>query len=61
MKRNTRIWVAFSVLALRLALQFWGYAQAFARNLPQPIAVPLPLTIEQQAAEEARHVSDGEI
>ncbi|MCB1367757.1 MAG: TRAP transporter small permease [Rhodobacteraceae bacterium] len=53
--------VAFSVLALRLALQFWGYAQAFARNLPQPIAVPLPLTIEQQAAEEARHVSDGEI
>lgn len=52
--------VAFSVLALRLVLQLWGYGRAFAGNLSEPVAVPLTLSVEEQAAEEARHVSDGQ-
>ena len=33
--------VAFSVLALRLMLQLWGYGRAFVLGLVEPIAVPL--------------------
>jgi len=48
--------VAFSVLALRLALQLWGYGRAFVLGLVEPVAVPLVLSAAAQAAEEAEHV-----
>lgn len=49
--------VSFSILALRLALQLWGYGRAFLGNLPTPVAVPLVQSAAEQAAEEALHVS----
>ncbi len=49
--------VAFSVLALRLMLQLWGYGRAFVLGLVEPIAVPLVLSAAAQAAEEAEHVT----
>ncbi|WP_323785352.1 TRAP transporter small permease [Thalassovita sp.] len=49
--------VAFSVLALRLALQVWGYGRAFVLGLSEPVAVPLVMSAAAQAAEEAEHVS----
>ena len=55
--------ICFSVLALRLVLQLWGYARAFAEGTDQPIAVPLVKSAAELAAEEAEHVQgadDGE-
>jgi TRAP-type C4-dicarboxylate transport system permease small subunit len=52
--------VAFSVLALRLALQIWGYWRAWTRNLTHPVAVPLIEDAATQAANEAATVSDNE-
>jgi len=49
--------VAFSVLALRLILQLWGYGRAFVLGLVEPIAVPLVLSAAAQAAQEAEHVT----
>lgn len=51
--------VAFGVLCLRLVLQIIGYGRAFLENAEQPVAVPLVVDAATQAAEEARHVSDG--
>ncbi|MEQ9694972.1 TRAP transporter small permease [Shimia sp. SDUM112013] len=45
--------IAFGVLVLRLLLQAWGYARAFILGLENPVAVPLTLTVEQQALHEA--------
>lgn len=55
--------ICFSVLAVRLVLQLWGYARAFAEGTDNPIAVPLVRSAAEQAAEEAQHVQgadDGE-
>jgi TRAP-type mannitol/chloroaromatic compound transport system permease small subunit len=52
--------MAFSLLALRMVLQMWGYGRAFIRNDSAPVAVPLTMSAAEQAAEEARHVSDLE-
>lgn len=49
--------VAFSVLALRLMVQLWGYGRAFVLGLVEPVAVPLVLSAAAQAAEEAEHVT----
>lgn len=49
--------VALSVLALRLALQCWGFACAFVRGATRPVAVPLHMSAAEAAAEEAAHVS----
>lgn len=46
--------IAFSVLSLRLLLQVWGYARAFIRNDPRPVAVPLIEDAATQAANEAQ-------
>ena len=51
--------VAFGVLCVRLVLQVIGYGRAFAENAEHPVAVPLVVDAATQAAEEARHVSDG--
>ncbi|MBR9765515.1 MAG: TRAP transporter small permease [Rhodobacteraceae bacterium] len=51
--------VAFSVLALRLLLQLWGYTRALATGTTHPVAVPLVQSAAEQAAEEAEAVSGG--
>ena len=48
--------IAFGVLVLRLILQIVGYARAFVLGLENPVAVPLTLTVAEQAAIEARAV-----
>ena len=50
--------IAFTVLALRLLLQAWGYGRALVLGLESPVAVPLTLSITQQALQEAK-VLDG--
>ncbi len=49
--------VAFSVLAMRLVLQLWGYGRATVLGLAEPVAIPLVLSAAAQAAEEAEHVA----
>lgn len=45
--------VAFFVICLRLCLQIWGYGRALVLGLATPVAVPLSMTIEEQAMAEA--------
>lgn len=45
--------VAFAVLVLRLLLQAWGYGRALVLGLENPVAVPLNLTVAEQARLEA--------
>ncbi len=45
--------VAFGVLVLRLLLQAWGYGRALVLGLEAPVAVPLNLTVAEQAMIEA--------
>ena len=49
--------VAFSVLAMRLVLQLWGYGRATVLGLVEPVAIPLVMSAAAQAAEEAEHVA----
>ncbi|SFE39903.1 TRAP-type mannitol/chloroaromatic compound transport system, small permease component [Sulfitobacter brevis] len=50
--------VAFSVIALRLCLQIWGYGRAMVLGLEHPVAVPLVQSAAEQAMAEAEHL-DG--
>ncbi|MFT6224836.1 MAG: TRAP-type mannitol/chloroaromatic compound transport system permease small subunit [Paracoccaceae bacterium] len=50
--------VAFSVLALRLILQIWGFGRAIVYNLARPPAVPMIKSAAQQAADEAAALQD---
>ena len=52
--------IAFGVLVLRLLLQAWGYGRALILGLENPVAVPLALTIEEQAMAEAAMLDDQE-
>ncbi len=52
--------VGFSVLSLRLALQAWGFARAFATGATRPVAVPLYEDAATAAAREAATVSGFE-
>ena len=45
--------IAFGVLVLRLVLQAWGYGRALVLGLESPVAVPLNLSIAEQARLEA--------
>ncbi len=45
--------IAFGVLVLRLLLQAWGYGRAFILGLEAPVAVPLNLSVAEQARIEA--------
>ncbi|NNK77506.1 MAG: TRAP transporter small permease [Litoreibacter sp.] len=47
---------AFGVLTLRLLLQIWGYGRAFVLGLERPVAVPLSLSVEEQALMEAEQL-----
>lgn len=49
---------AFSVLALRLVLQIWGYGRALVLGLEHPVAVPMVQSAVEQAMAEAEHL-DG--
>jgi len=46
--------IAFGVLTLRLILQAIGYGRAFVLGLANPVAVPLTLTVAEQAMIEAQ-------
>ncbi len=48
--------VAFSVLCLRLVLQIWAYLRALVLGLEEPVAVPLALSVAEQANAEARQL-----
>ncbi len=50
--------MAFAVLALRLVLQAWGYGRALVLGLENPVAVPLILTVAEQAKIEADALGD---
>ena len=45
--------IAFAVLVLRLLLQAWGYGRALILGLDSPVAVPLNLSVAEQARIEA--------
>lgn len=45
--------IAFAVLCVRLVLQAVGYGRAFILGLEHPVAVPLVLSVEEQARAEA--------
>ncbi|WP_375230739.1 TRAP transporter small permease subunit [Roseobacter sp. S98] len=45
--------IAFGVLVLRLLLQAWGYGRALILGLENPVAVPLNLSVAEQARLEA--------
>ncbi|WP_299729552.1 TRAP transporter small permease [uncultured Tateyamaria sp.] len=45
--------IAFGILTLRLLLQAWGYGRALVLGLENPVAVPLTLTVAEQARLEA--------
>lgn len=47
---------AFSVMALRLLLQIWGYGRALVLGLEHPVAVPLVQSAAEQAMAEAEHL-----
>ena len=51
--------IAFAVLTLRLLLQAWGYGRALVLGIENPVAVPLNLTIEEQALAEAEALERG--
>lgn len=48
--------VAFGVLVLRLVLQAVGYGRAFLFGLERPVAVPLTLSVAEQARLEAEQL-----
>ncbi len=50
--------VAFMVICARLCLQAWGYGRAMVLGLETPVAVPLVLSIEEQARLEAAALDD---
>ncbi|WP_194094353.1 TRAP transporter small permease subunit [Marivivens aquimaris] len=49
--------VAFSVLCVRLVLQLVSYTKAIITGETEPVAVPLPVDVATQAAQEAEQVS----
>lgn len=49
--------IAFSVLALRMALQVWGYGRAILDGTKQPVAVPLIEDTSKIAEQEAKALS----
>ncbi|WP_421724448.1 TRAP transporter small permease [Bauldia sp.] len=52
--------VCFAVLSLRLAIQLWGYAQAFITDAERPVAVPRPEDPAAVAEHEAESVSGAD-
>lgn len=53
--------VAFSVLALRLCLQVWGFGRALISGTDAPVAVPLVIDAATQARMEAEQLTGRDI
>ena len=51
--------VAFGILSCRLVIQLIGYGKGIIAG-GEPVAVPLPRSVADQAAEEAAHVSGAD-
>jgi len=51
--------IAFAVLSLRLMLQVWAYGRALITGDRAPVAIPFIESAAEQAAREARSVSDS--
>ena len=49
--------VAFAVLCLRLLIQIYGYGRALVLGLESPVAVPLSMSVEEQARAEAEQLA----
>jgi TRAP-type mannitol/chloroaromatic compound transport system permease small subunit len=49
--------VAFAVVVARMLLQLWGFGRAFVLGVERPVAVPLVLSVADQAAAEAEHMT----
>lgn len=52
--------IAFAVLVLRLLIQTWGYGRALVLGLEAPPAVPLNLSVAEQARLEARSLEGAD-
>ncbi|MEM6305368.1 MAG: TRAP transporter small permease [Pseudomonadota bacterium] len=52
--------IAFVILSLRLLLQAWGYGRAFVLGLENPAAVPLNLSVAEQARIEAESLEGSD-
>ena len=52
--------IAFGVLVLRLLLQAWGYGRALVLGLESPVAVPLNLSVAEQARLEAQSLEGAD-
>ncbi|MEM6406998.1 MAG: TRAP transporter small permease [Pseudomonadota bacterium] len=52
--------IAFGVLVLRLLLQVWGYGRALVLGLESPVAVPLNLSVAEQARLEAESLEGSD-
>jgi TRAP-type C4-dicarboxylate transport system permease small subunit len=52
--------IAFGVLVLRLVLQAVGYGRALVSGLENPVAVPLTLTVAEQAMIEAQSLEGSD-
>ena len=52
--------LAFSILAIRLLLQLWGFGRAFVRREDDPVAVPLILSAAEIAKAEAETLEGRE-
>lgn len=52
--------IAFGVLVLRLLLQAWGFSRALVLGLENPVAVPLNLTVAEQAMIEAKSLEGSD-
>jgi TRAP-type C4-dicarboxylate transport system permease small subunit len=52
--------IAFSILALRLLLQIWGYARALRTDAKHPVAVPLIESAFEVAKKEAESVTNSD-
>ncbi len=52
--------IAFVILSLRLILQAWGYGRALILGLENPVAVPLNLSVAEQARLEAQSLEGAD-
>jgi TRAP-type C4-dicarboxylate transport system permease small subunit len=52
--------IAFVILSARLLLQAWGYGRALILGLDNPVAVPLSLSVAEQARLEAEALEGAE-
>ena len=57
---NLVVPVAFGVISLRLLLQAWGFVRGLVFGLERPVAVPMVLSVAEQAQVEAAQLEPEE-